>query len=114
MANLKPLQDAVKLLADLASDSVKAAGDKGNSAVVLADFGSVFEDLFVLLPELSSFPNLKDLDGKDYTSLLMTLASDLTLSGKSQNVLNACLKLLGDLVTYVYPDVVALVQTAKG
>jgi hypothetical protein len=111
--NLKPLQDCIKLLADVAVDSVAASKSGGSAAAIVGDFSNVLSDLIVLLPEIGSIPSVSSLGEADYAALVASLGVDLVLPGKPGAIVTASLKTLSDIVTIIVPDVQAIVSAAK-
>ena len=111
--NLKPLQDAVKLVADVVLDSVNAAEQGGGVAAEVGDFANILSDLVVLLPEVGMMPSPSSLSPEDYAALVASLGADLVVPGKAGAVVEASLKLLGDLAAVIVPDVMAIIAASK-
>lgn len=110
--NLAPLQAAIKLIADAVSDAVASKGDS-NSVLKAAQFENLIPDVLALLPQIGQI-SLSGLAPADYTTLLTNLAADLALpAGNTASIINASVKLLEDLTTVIYPDVLALIAAAK-
>lgn len=109
MTNLDPLKAVIKILADVGLDSVKAYGDSG-AAAKLGDFSNVLPDVMALIPQISQV-SIAGLQPEDYVSLAEQLVADLAISNQhAQNIVNASLKLIQDMI----PDVEALIAAIKG
>ena len=111
-ANLKPLQDAIKLIADVVQDTINAM-EEGNSLSKISDFSNILPDLMVLLPEIGEIPNPATLLPDDYAVLVGTLTSDLVVPGKAGKIVDASLKLLSDIIGVIVPDVQAVIAAAE-
>jgi hypothetical protein len=111
--NIKPLQDAIKLICDLAVDSVHAGSVTGSSAK-LAEYQNILPDLLILLPEIGDLPtSVTSLSEADISTLIGTIGDDLSFPpGKAQNIVQASLKLLEDIAGYIVPDVEAIITAA--
>jgi hypothetical protein len=115
MANLKPVQDAIKLIMDVILGSI-GASEGGSAASILSDFSNVMGDLMVLLPEISQFPSPSSLAPADYEVLVASVAADLVLpagDAKAKAIVDASLKLLSDLVGSIVPDFLAIMSASK-
>lgn len=112
--NLKPLQDAIKLLADVAIDSVKAAGDSSPVAKAV-EFENLLSDLLVLIPEIGEIPaSAEHLLPEDFVTLTQNLAEDLVLpNGKAMNLITASITLLKNIELYIVPNIQAIIAAAK-
>lgn len=110
MADLKALQQAIKLVADVANAAVKAQTDTTAQAKI-AEFAVVLPDLLALLPLIGDIESeVNALAPADYATLLANLATDLSIQNtKIAGIVNASIKLLGDLAV----DVPVLIQAIK-
>lgn len=112
--NLSALKAAIKLVADAATDSIKAAGD-ATSAAKLSEYSNLLPDVMALIPQIGDVPvEAKALAEADYSTLLQELVADLALpEGHVKQVIAASLKLLTDIAMVVVPDVEALIAAIK-
>lgn len=114
MTNLSALQAAIKLLADLINDSIKAAGDSSIPAK-LEDFSNIIPDIMALIPSIGSIPSeAAAMQPADYGALVSSLAADMALpEGKAANMINAGVKIISDLASIIVPDVEAFIVAAN-
>ena len=112
--NLTALQAAIKVVADVVSDSV-AAASATSSAAKLADFENLLPDVMALIPQIGDVPSeASALAPADYATLVESLASDLSLpNGKVESIITAAVKLISDIATVIVPDVEAVLAAAK-
>lgn len=114
MTNLSALQAAIKLLADLINDSIKAAGDS-SIPLKLEEFSNIIPDIMALIPAIGLIPTeAAALQPADYGSLVASFSNDMALpEGKAANIINASVKIISDLASIIIPDVQALIVAAN-
>ncbi len=114
MTDISALKKVVKLVADAVNDSIKASADADGTAKLM-EFQNLIPDILALLPSIDEIPKeIHLLDAESYAALVAELAVDLVLPvGKTENIVKASLKLLGDIVLVIVPDVQAIAEAAK-
>lgn len=110
--DLTALQAAIKLVADVIVDTEKAATTPANKFLAYAN---IIPDIEALIPKIGELPaEVTALAPQDYATLLTTFAADMTLStAKAQALLASSVKLISDLITYIVPDVQAVIAATK-
>jgi hypothetical protein len=110
VANIKPLEDCVKLLAHLIADSIKASHDKNSIARVM-EFSNILGDLVVLIPEMGNI-SLEGLSASDITHLASVLGENLG-DAKAAAVSEAAVKCVEDICNVIVPDIQAVIAAVK-
>lgn len=112
MTDLSALTAALDLLVDAGKDTMSA---QGNALQRITAYENLVPDLMALVPKIGDIPEeAKALKPEDYMSLTKHVVERLAVSdAHAQGVIDASINLLNDLVTYIVPDVTALLAAIK-
>lgn len=114
--NLPALQSAVNLLADAIKDTANALEPNQSMVQKLSQYQNLIGDIMALAPQIGAIPaEAKSMIASDYLTLVEGLVARLAISNQhAQQVLDAVMKLLSDVVLTVVPDVEAVIAAVKG
>lgn len=99
-AQLAALKSAVKLVAHVVSDSMKALKD-ATLAAKLADYSNIIPDLQTMLPEMGDI-SVSSLAPEDYAALVVEIGQDFQLTdAHAEAIVTASIALIVGLIAPV-------------
>lgn len=114
--NLPGLLAVVNLVGDVAKDtSVSVNEPNQNFMIRVANYRNLLPDLVGLLSNVGDIPaEVKDLAPADYMTLVDSLVARLNIQNQhAEKIIETSLKLIGDLVETIFPDIQALLIAVR-